>query len=164
MLTRLTAILTLIALPPTVLSEPGLEAVVDNNGYFHVEIEVAPDELLRDPDLLRRSLAYELSDGGMFEIYLPAEKLGQIAEACQRLVVRMPWTDPEKPDAPAAIARKTALFDRLTSMGAGEQTSVVLELNPYVEPTPDGLRLSQCNVFFRQYNGAYVPHTEALGP
>jgi len=104
-------------------------------------------------------------DGGQFELRLRPERFPVPAPRCRgTLILRMPWTAPDTPDAAAKIAAKERLLERLLALAQAPEdvVAVVLELNPYVEVVsraPLRLRLTQCNVFFRQAAGGYVDRT-----
>ena len=109
---------------------------------------------------------FRFSSTGQFEIFVRTRVLPVAASHCRRYVMaRMPATDPADPAAGAKLQAKRALFDRLQALkssGSGS-AAVVVELNPYVRvasETPLRLELTQCNVFFRQVNGAYVDRVE----
>jgi len=76
----------------------------------------------------------------------------------------MPWTSPQSVEAQKKIAAKEDLLKHIWAleMHPNEGLPVVLELNPYVEVvsrTPLKVRLTQCNIFFRDADGAYVDKT-----
>jgi hypothetical protein len=106
--------------------------------------------------------------GGQFELRLRPEQFPVPAPHCRgTLILRMPWTAPDVPEAAAKIAAKQELLARIFALAQapGAVVPVVLELNPYVEVvsrSPLRLRLTQCNVFFRQAFGGYVDHTGPL--
>jgi hypothetical protein len=127
--------------------------------YYHLRFE-----------LTAQAVDFALSDnvirsGGQFEIRLRPESFPIAAPKCRTsLILRMPWTAPETPDAEEKIEAKRALLKRILALqkDSHETVPVVIELNPYVEVTnrkPLQLRLTQCNIFFRQAFGAYVDHT-----
>lgn len=139
---------------PSIVVEPGRYGP-----YYHLRLELtAPDIDFAGSDRHARS-------GGQFEIRLRRERFPVPAPNCRgTLILRMPWTPPGAPDAPAKIVAKRALLDRILALAdaPGDAVTVVLELNPYVEVVrrvPLRLRLTQCNVFFRQAAGGYVAHT-----
>lgn len=109
-----------------------------------------------------------VSSGGQFNIRLRPEYFPVSAPACRgALILRMPWTDPSVPDAKRKILAKQNLLKHILALqGRRDETlSVVVELNPYVEVVnrePLKVRLTRCNVFFRQAFGAYVDHTRPL--
>jgi hypothetical protein len=106
--------------------------------------------------------------GGQFELRLRPEHFPVPAPHCRSsLILRMPWTAPNVPEATKKIVAKQALLERILTLEQNPQAvvPVVLELNPYVEivsSTPLQLRLTQCNVFFRQAVGGYVDDTGPL--
>ena len=127
--------------------------------YYHLRL-----------DLTAADIDFAASDrhvrsGGQFEIRLRRERFPVAAPDCRgTLILRMPWTPPDAPDAAAKIVAKQALLVRILALagGGGDAVTVVLELNPYVEVisrAPLRLRLTQCNVFFRQAAGGYIAHT-----
>jgi len=103
--------------------------------------------------------------GGQFQLRLRPQRFPVPAPRCRGdLILRMPWTPPDVPDAAAKIAAKQQLLARIRALAEapGEVVTVVLELNPYVEVVsrdPLRIQLTQCNVFFRQALGGYVDHT-----
>ena len=138
------------------------ENAYGGRAYHHMALDLKAEDLREGTG--DRGLAYRFSDGGMFEIYLPPERLAIASPDCSQLTVRMPWTDGAYADADQKVAEKRALFDRITAVRAGAQESVrvVLELDPYFERLGEQPRLTQCTVFFRQAFGAYVDHDGAL--
>jgi hypothetical protein len=107
-------------------------------------------------------------DGGQFELRLRPERFPVPAPRCRTsLILRMPWTAPNVPEATKKIAAKQALLERILALEYTPDAvvSVVLELNPYVEvisSTPLRLRLTECNIFFRHALGGYVDDTGSL--
>ena len=103
--------------------------------------------------------------GGQFELRLRPEVFPVPAPHCRgNLILRMPWTAPDAPDAAAKIAAKQSLLARIRALAQApdDVVPVVLELNPYVEVisrNPLRLQLTQCNLFFRQASGGYVDRT-----
>jgi hypothetical protein len=103
--------------------------------------------------------------GGQFELRLRPAHFPIPAPHCRSaLILRMPWTAPNVPDATQKIAAKQALLKRIMALAQvpNAVVPVVLELNPYVEVmsrTPLRLQLTQCNVFFRHAAGGYVDDT-----
>ena len=106
--------------------------------------------------------------GGQFELRLWPEHFPIPAPHCRSsLILRMPWTAPNVPEATKKIVAKQALLERILSLehNPNAVVPVVLELNPYVElisSTPLRLQLTQCNVFFRHAFGGYVDDAEPL--
>ncbi|MFC4260612.1 hypothetical protein ACFOZ5_16470 [Marinobacter lacisalsi] len=136
--------------------------VIEEEGAFYARLSITPSELLRTKQLMDRELAYRFSDGGMFEIYLPGEKLGSIAKGCDSLIVRMPWTDPELPSAQEFVQEKKALFTRLSETSKGHSVEFVVQLNPYVEVIDGAPELTSCNLFFRHHDGQYIESIDPL--
>jgi hypothetical protein len=110
----------------------------------------------------------EASSGGQFEFRLRPEQFPIPAPRCRgSLILRMPWTAPNGPQAEAKIVAKKALLARIWKLGRNPSSSipVELELNPYVEVisrSPFRLQLTECNVFFRQSLGAYIDYSGPL--
>lgn len=106
--------------------------------------------------------------GGQFELRLRPEHFPIPAPHCRSsLILRMPWTAPNVPEATQKIVAKQALLERILTLEQDPNAvvPVVLELNPYVEiisSTPLRLRLTQCNIFFRHAFGGYVDDTGPL--
>lgn len=111
--------------------------------------------------------SFTLRDGGQFEIRILKSALPVTAPECKEsVIIRMPWTDVETPDGKTAIGVKEALFHRLDELRQGQVSSVpvTLDLSPYAKdvmggPSP-GVRLTACNVFFRNVGGRYVDNVE----
>jgi hypothetical protein len=120
--------------------------------------------LLNNPDTLN-----EFGDDGQFEagafsvIVLPSAFPVPAPNSCKGVIVSMPWTGySASPDAKANVVAKKALYDQLSALKSNPNghVNVVLKLNPYVtvvQTNPLKLRLTECNVFFRDVNGKYVP-------
>lgn len=111
---------------------------------------------------MARDLAYRFSDGGQFEIFVRPQTIPVSNPGCKNgIVIRMPWTNPNAEHASLAVEGKRAIFSRLEDLRAGQRSSqeVIIELNPYVAGTPSDptkVSLTQCNVFFRHAQEAYV--------
>lgn len=146
---------------------------VEQNGriYYLMEYALRPGAVLVGEDLAamggRRARMAEVTEGGQFEILIPVSEFPVPAPNCEGyIIVRMPWTDPDLANAEQSIAEKRSLFERIRAMRASGEgvVPVTLELNPYVEVVseePLRLRLTQCNVYFRQQAGAYAPEAMA---
>lgn len=136
---------------------------------YRLALDLRPDDLLEPAPMMERELAYQYSDGGQFEIYVPASLLPVSSPGCESgLIVRMPWTNPKARGAEAAMEGKRVLFVALEELRARNTAEhrVFLELNPYVEGAPDepgGLSLTRCTVFFRHAGEAEV-YVDSLEP
>lgn len=133
--------------------------------YHHLTVNLTADMLLPAPENRDRDLAYRISDGGMFEAYLPPEALpGVAAPGCSRIVLRMPWTDPDYPDSAQMVDEKAELLEQIRAVRAGSRdvAAVTVELDPYVERVAGRWSLTQCTAFFRTARGRYVPHDGPL--
>jgi len=127
--------------------------------YYHVRLQ------LKAAAIDFAASDHTTSSGGQFEIRLRPESFPVPAPNCRGpIILRMPWTAPDTPGAKEKIAAKEALLKRILTLQqlSKETLSVVVELNPYVEMVgrdPLQVRLTQCNIFFRDAFGAYVDHT-----
>lgn len=135
--------------------------------YHHITLDLSTADLVQTPGLMDRDLAYNLADGGQFEIYVRPGILPIEAPDCEAgLIVRMPWTNPDVLDAGDAIADKTALLAAFEALRDGRLESVrsTLELDPYLALNTSGQpqALTQCNVFFRHAAGRYIDHNGLL--
>ncbi|WP_172326705.1 hypothetical protein [Mangrovicoccus sp. HB161399] len=133
--------------------------------YHHLAVDLTADMLRPVPEGRDGELAYRLSDGGMFEIYLAPDALpGVAAPGCTRIVLRMPWTDPLYPGAQEYVAEKAALLDGILALrdGARGPVPAVLELDPYAVHGAEGWKLTDCLAFFRTARGRYVPQDGPL--
>jgi hypothetical protein len=121
--------------------------------------------LLNNPDALS---GFQNDDGqfegGEFQVIVRSSAIPVTAPgSCKGIIVRMPWTFyTQSPDAKVNIAAKKALYDQISALksSSGADVNVVLELNPYVtvvQANPLALRLTECNVFFRDVAGKYTP-------
>jgi hypothetical protein len=141
--------------------------------YYHLLLKLHPQDFeLTVPTDQRRPRyttenRYEFSGSGQFEIFVRKEAFPVPAPKCERyIIVRMPGTNPSIADAARKLEQKRTLFDTLKELknsdtGAHE---VAIELNPYVQvirSDPLQLELTECNVFFRQADGAYI---DRVGP
>ena len=139
------------------------EQIVINQGrygpYFHLRLELKADAI----DFTHSDRV--ASSGGQFELRLHREKFPVPAPNCRGpIILRMPWTSPQSVEAKQKIAVKEDLLKRIWALEKhpDEVLPVVIELNPYVEVAsnkPFKLRLTQCNVFFRDADGAYIDDT-----
>jgi len=133
--------------------------------YYHLALELTRDKLIERGPMIDADLGYRFSDGGQFEVYVQPELPGVAAPGCPAVTLRMPWSNPDSAEAARKVAAKQALFRQIEALrrGEGEAVPIVVELNPYLEGTPEsGLRLTQCLAFFRQAHGTYVPHDGPL--
>jgi hypothetical protein len=130
--------------------------------YYHMQF-----------DLTAAGIDFDKSDkaassGGQFELRLKPEYFPIPAPHCTgALILRMPWTAPDVPQADAKVAAKKALLAHIWGLARNPdaRVSVELELNPYVEiisRSPLRLQLTECNVFFRQAFGGYVDYSGPL--
>ena len=132
--------------------------------YFHLRYELTSESI----DFSQSDR--EASPGGQFEVRLRPEHFPVPAPNCRGLLIlRMPWTPPDLPDAGGKVEVKRKLLEQILALEArtGASVTVVVELNPYVEvidPDPLRLRLTRCNIFFRNAAGAYVDHIGPLRP
>jgi len=156
------------AAPPRPVPELRSVPSGDQTAY-RLALDLRPDDLLEPAAMMERELAYRYSDGGQFEIYVPATLLPVSSPGCESgVIVRMPWTNPKARGAEAAMEGKRALFVALEELRARSTAEhrVFLELNPYVEGAPDepgGLSLTRCTVFFR-HEGEAELYVESLEP
>jgi len=142
--------------------------------YYHLQLDLRSQDFELTVPVDQRQPRYgtenryELSENGQFEIFVRKDAFPVPAPRCERyIIVRMPGTAPSAPDATAKLARKRALFDALKALksAATGQQALVIELNPYVRVVtnhPLRLELTQCNVFFRQADGAYIDHVDRV--
>jgi len=152
------------------VEHPTGEIVVNQSGdqtYHHITLDLTNADLSMAAGLMSRDLAYSIADGGQFEIFVQPGVLPIEAPGCQDgIIVRMPWTNPDLPDADDAMADKTALLAQFDALRDGqvEEVRSTLELDPYLTLDEAGRphALSQCNVFFRHASGRYVDHNHAL--
>ena len=82
------------------------------------------------------------------------------------MILRMPYTSPDTPDADQKIADKRSLFDRIQRMKTDGRGSVevVIELDKVVRlaEEPLAVRMNGVNVFFRHAFGRYIDYTGPL--
>ena len=137
--------------------------------YHHLTWHINHKNLAESGRWTERDLAYQLADGGQFEVYVRPDHFPVSAPKCTDMIIlRMPWTDNRYQDADIKIATKRALlaeFVALRDLGLDEPLRVVLELDPYIvekSGTEFGLELTDCVVFFRHAAGAYIPSAEPL--
>ena len=76
------------------------------------------------------------------------------------MILRMPWTNPDEPDARQKIAEKRILFDRIQTMkteGKGN-VEVIIQLDhaEVLTKQPLTVKMTGINVFFRQADGRYI--------
>lgn len=161
-----------VAVEPSVGSAPVVQ--LDTSGsktHYLVELSLSREDLVTEGPLAEREMAYTLVDGGQFEIYVRPEVIPVPNPGCaQAIIVRMPWTNPDAPQATEAVEAKRKLFlrvDDLLTHGTGE-LRVAVQLDPYVAVADDDaakVSLTQCTVFFRYATEAYayIDHTGPLG-
>ena len=125
--------------------------------YYHLSYVLNSENLLKVE--VYSSQEFE-QNGGQFEVELEKSTFPIPAPNCKsNLILRMPWVPPG-----ADLSVKYKIYQAILAvhLAQAETVSVVLELNPYVKETHQGIELTQCNIFFRHANSAYVPHTESL--
>lgn len=102
----------------------------------------------------------EFSDeSGYFLIYVRKSVVPVSAPNCRSKWVKVVMNG--RSDDASDVKTKKELWDRLQSVKAGEleQTTAVIELNPYVwvvSEDPLVLELQYCNLYFRTAWGAYL--------
>lgn len=132
--------------------------------YYHLRFELTAAAI----DFPRSDRAAR--SGGQFELRIRPDRFPVPAPACRgSIILRMPWTAPDAREASKKIAAKETLLKRILALEQSPSAvvPVVIELNPYVEVVSRGplqLRLTQCNVYFRQAAGGYVDHTGPVEP
>ena len=145
------------------------------NDYYHLRFALTPENCELNTSLTERqhryanNNAYAFSEGGQFEVFIRKQAFPISAPHTSSgfLILRMPWTDPDSPDARRHIADKRALFDQILAMKSEGKGSVevTIELNPYVtvlNHDPLKLELSGRNVFFRQAQEQYIDYVGPL--
>ncbi len=145
------------------------------NDYYHLRFTLTPENcsLSVSPTERQHRYAnnntYELSEGGQFEVFIRKQAFPIPAPHTDSdyLILRMPYTNPNLPEANRHIATKRALFNQIQAMKSKGQGSVevTIELNPYVtvlKHEPLTLELSGRNVFFRQALGQYIDYVGPL--
>ncbi|WP_081429952.1 hypothetical protein [Paraglaciecola sp. T6c] len=125
--------------------------------YYHLSFTLDIENVVQ----VERYTVQEFEqNGGQFEVLLKKSAFPIQAPNCNsNLILRMPWV-PSSVD----LTLKYQLYKSIlaVSLGQTEHVSVVVELNPYVQETEQGLELTQCNLFFRHANSRYVPHTRSV--
>lgn len=160
---------------PAPAPRPAPELLVDASGkqaHYFLELPLRFDDLVLEGPLMLREMAYTFVDGGQFEIFVKPATLPVSAPGCEEaIIVRMPWTNPDLPDAAAAVEVKRKLFIRLDELARErtDEVKVVLQLDPHVEATgmdPKQVSLTRCEIFFRHApeTFAYVDHLGARAP
>ncbi|GAA4650325.1 hypothetical protein GCM10023116_26080 [Kistimonas scapharcae] len=144
------------------------------NDYYHLRFALTPENCkLSIPPTERQhrfaNNTYEFSESGQFEVFIRKQAFPIPAPhiSSEFLILRMPSTAPDTPDAHHHIAAKRALFEQIQTMKSKGKGSVdvSIELNPYVtvlKRTPLTLELSGRNVFFRQAKGEYIDYVGPL--
>ncbi len=125
--------------------------------YYHLAYQLKTEDLIQLEELSKQEFE---QNGGQFELRIDKTGFPVPAPNCQSiLIVRMPWTPPG-----SNLTKKYSLYQNLQDLqrGKSEELKIVLELNPYVKESEEGLALTQCNVFFRHAKSDYVAHTNRL--
>ena len=110
-------------------------------------------------------------EGGQFDVLIKREHFPlQVPESCcnSYLILTMPYTNPRLEGAAEKIAKKRALFDRIERLrGAKEgKLRVVIDVTWYAKvdsEAPLKVSLKDRQIYFRHFDGRYVPHAKALG-
>ncbi len=108
----------------------------------------------------------EAHAGGQFEVRLQRDSFPVAAPACRgAIILRMPWTAPQKRAYKAKILAKRRLLARIRALEESPDSllPVAIELNPYMvvrSQAPVVLELTGCNVFFRHADGGYIDHLQ----
>jgi len=125
--------------------------------YYHLSYELNSENLLQ----LEQYTSQEFEqNGAQFEVILEKSTFPIKAPNCKsNLILRMPWVPPN-----TDLSSKYHLYQAILAvhMRKVDSVSIVLELNPYVRKTEQGIELTQCNIFFRHANSGYVTHTKSL--
>ena len=138
--------------------------------YYHLRFQLTPDNCeLSIPNEQRlpkysKSNIYKFDQGGQFEVFIHASAFPVHAETPMNkpeyMILRMPWTNPDEPDARQKIAEKRILFDRIQTMkteGKGN-VEVIIQLDhaEVLTKQPLTVKMTGINVFFRQADGRYI--------
>lgn len=133
----------------------------------NTSLNIKPDYV---PDFLK-FLSKKRQQGdfvdGFFLVYVPRGKFPLRARNYTKFITLiMPKTE-ENEQKNQFVAEKKALFDKITQMvnsGTGS-VEVILDLNKYVQivkKEPHIVELEDSVVYFRDVNGQYIGHTNAV--
>jgi len=134
-----------------------IESYLNGKSYYHLNYSLNKDNI-RLLDKLSQSRFYQ--NGGQFEILLDKERFPVEAPNCKsNIILRMPWTNPNIQHSVKFIGDKYRLYKKISQIvdeKSDAEMQVILELNPYIKVSNDKVKLTNCNVFFRHSEGAYV--------
>ena len=140
-----------------------ITSVIKGKEYYHLEY-VLKKENIASIDALTDS-QFKIN-GGQFEVKIDKSMFPIDAPNCKsNIILRMPWTNPEFANYEVIIDEKYSVYkeiQKVVNSSEADSVAVVIELNPYVKLQGDKPELTQCNVFFRNANGRYIPYTGSL--
>jgi hypothetical protein len=155
-----------------------VQLAAGNNGheFYHLRYLLTPGNCelsVSNKDRKPRysnSNAYKFEQGGQFEVFIRYSEFPIATETPDNepefMILRMPYTSPEEPNADQKIANKRVLFDRIQQMKAEGKGSVevIIELAhvTLVEKQPISVKMKGINVFFRHASGSYIDYTGPL--
>jgi Fe-S cluster assembly scaffold protein SufB len=125
--------------------------------YYHMSYVLNAQNIVSVEQLTKQEF---MQNGGQFEVRIDKSAFPIPAPNCQsELILRMPWVPPNQD-----LSKKYQLYQGINAVRThqAENLEIVVELNPYVQVTEQGITLTQCNLFFRHANSHYVPHTNPL--
>lgn len=166
--------LLLLAAPSFANSSDVVVNTTNGRDYYHLEITLAkndftltwPDEWFDPhwPESTSGTCVFTEESGG-FIIFIKKSIFPVPAPNCKSDWLRVVMDGRSK--SSEDVASKKKLWDRLQAVKAGEleQTTAVIELNPYVwvvSEDPLVLELQYCNLYFRTAWGKYIDHIESI--
>lgn len=135
-----------------------ITSVIKGKEYYHLEYVLKKENIV-SIDVLTDS-QFKIN-GGQFEVKINKSMFPVEAPSCKsNIILRMPWTNPELENYDVIIDEKYSVYkeiQKVVNSSEADSVLVVIELNPYLKLQDKKLELTQCNVFFRNANGRYIP-------
>ena len=115
-------------------------------------------------------VGWEFREGGQFDVLIKREHFPlQVPESCcnHYLILTMPYTNPRLDGGAGKIAAKRSLFDQIERLRAAKEgkVRVLIDVTWYAKvesASPLVVSLKDRQIYFRHFDGAYVPHAKDI--
>jgi hypothetical protein len=137
-----------------------ITSTTNNRDYHHLKYTLSKENIISVDLLTKEQFVLRR---GQFEVLLKKAEFPIDAPYCKSdLILRMPGTDPDYVDSKMFVEEKFDIYNAIRNIQQSEKNSskdIYVELNPYVKIKNGEFQLTQCNIFFRQAYGRYIPQT-----